>query len=116
MNDEIIRTNNTSVLPSDLSNNNKQKVIIFCLFKEMIKEGAAKKGGPGSELIEEMMVIGEEMVKKSNIINIDNNLIKAINEFVKIAKENGFKEDDKYKKIIITDIIVYKWLEFCEEV
>lgn len=103
-----------------LSNNEysyKQKMSIFILFKEMLKEGVIKKGGSGSEIIEEISIIGEEMKRIRDIFFITEDLFNTIDDFNSLVKEKGFKEknlEDKNK--IITDYVYKGWKEICKEV
>lgn len=82
----------------------------------MMNEGVIKKGGDGSEIIEEIMFIMREMEKKKDIFEIEEDLMKEANDFVKIGKEKGFEEKLwKNKNVIISSFIFFEWRELCKE-
>lgn len=80
----------------------------------MLKEDIIKKEESGSEEIADMIFIGGEMKKKRNILNISEDLINVVNEFIRIAKEKGFEENScKNKDRILADFIFVDWKELC---
>lgn len=116
MNNDDIKESYCSILPSNDRYSYEQKESIIILFKEMMKEGVIKKGGNGSEIIEEMLFILKEMEKKKDIIMIEEEMMKEADDFVLIAKEKGFKENlYKNKNNIIGEVILIDWKELCYE-
>lgn len=117
MNNLNIKYGYKDVLLSNNEYSYKQKKSIFILFKEMLKEGVIKKEESGSEIIEEISIIGEEMKRIRDIFFITEDLLNTIDDFNSLVKEKGFKEkslEDKNK--IITDYVYRGLKEICKEV
>lgn len=117
MNDDYIKNSYKDILPSCNKYNYEKKKIIIILFKEILKEGIIKKGDYGTDIIEELMYIIEEIVKKKNILNLKEDIVNEGKEFVIIAKEKGFEGklyDNKYE--ILAEDIYLDWIALFEEV
>lgn len=112
-----IKNSYNDILPSNTSYSNEQKKYVYFLFQEMIKEGIIKKGGYGSEIIEEMLFINEELKRKKDITNLDEKYLKIVNDFTVFAKEKEFEEKLwKNKNDILSDFIYYEWNALCKDV
>lgn len=110
-----IKTSSKQILPSYNEYNFEDKRNIFILFREMINEGIIKKGEKGSELIEEILFIGELMIKKKDIIKIKKEYVDTVNNYTVIAKKKGFKEVYKSDKVkLLANFLFYEWVELCE--
>lgn len=112
----FIKESPSKVLPwnDSFSFENKKSLLLLC--KELIKEEIIKKGDSGSEIVEEMMIVGEEIEKEKDIINISEDFISVANEFVMNGKEKGFGEEyTENKNKIISDFLFEGWKELCKE-
>lgn len=115
LNDELICYNYYSILSSEIFFSCDKKSSIFHLFEEIVKEGIIKNGEDGSEIVEEMIFIGEEMNKKKDVINITKELINKVNIFIKISKEKGFEVKPlKNKNEKIACFIFNDWKKICK--
>lgn len=104
------------MLPSNKNYSDEDKKFIYILFKEILREGVIKKGEHGSEIIEEILLIGEMTNRKKDIINMKENVMNYINDLIRIAKEKGFEgENVKNKNKIILDFIFFEWKHVCKE-
>lgn len=116
LNHEKIKELYSKVLPSNNECSSEKKKNIFIVFKKMVKEGFIKKGEPLSEIVEELMFIGEEMKRKKDIIHAKEELMNEVNDFVKVTKEKGFKEENtKNKDLIVADFFLFIWKDICKE-
>lgn len=117
MNNELICNNYNNILSSENYFSFDKKINIFIFFKEIIKEEIIKRGEFCSELIEEMIFLGEEIKKKKEIMNVKEELINEINDYLRIAKEKGFEGkiwENKNEKVV--NYIFCEWKEICKEV
>lgn len=112
---EEIRNCNKNIIKSNDVYPITDKNSVILLFKEMLKEEIIKKGEIGSELIEEMMIIVEEMVESEKINGINAKYILTFKEFIEVAKEKGFTFNVLKYKDIIKRIIVNLWRRSCKE-
>lgn len=115
LNDELICYNYYNILSSEIFFTCDKKNTIFHLFEEIVKEGIIKKGENGSEIVEEMIFIGEEMNKKKDVVNLTKELINKVNIFTKISKEKGFEVKPlKNKNKKIASFIFNDWKKICK--
>lgn len=111
-----IKNSYKCILPSLSNYSCEEKKIVLILFKEMIKEGLINKG-EGLELVEEMIFIIEEMERKKNIINLEEELLNEYQNFVRFAREKGFEGKlFKNKNEILASFLFTDWKVLCEEV
>lgn len=90
-NNKRIKNSYKYVLPSNERLSDKQKNNVFIFFKEMINKGINKKGENETEIIKEILFLREEAERRKSIINEEENIITAVNDFIKITKEKGFE-------------------------
>lgn len=115
INTDVIKDSYKMIIPSNKVYTDEKKMIVFILIKEMIKKGAIKKGEYGSEIVEEILFIGEMINKKKSIIKIKKELLNEIDEFILIANENGFeKKLWKNKNEILAEDIYTDWMILCK--
>lgn len=130
---EIIKSkeliNSVFVLyPSKIKNSYEKKRNIFILFKDMLKEGMIKienkkikkeyeeEDKSLSDVIEKMMIIGEEIKKEKDILNVTEDMDDIINDFINMAKEKGFNEENvENKDEMILQFAFNEWEELCDE-
>lgn len=81
-----------------------------------MKEETIKHGEYGSRIIEELMFIEDKLEKRKNIFDINKYLNDEGIDFVRIAKEKGFKKKPwKNKNEITTDFLFIDWKELCKD-
>lgn len=116
MNCDKIKYSYKDILPSNNYYSHKKKKNIFILFKEIVKEGIFKKGDYGSNIIEEILFIGEEMERRKEQCKINQDLVNEAINFVRISKEKGFEEvNDENINEIKFDFVCYEWKELCKK-
>lgn len=107
MSESKLKNSYLCILPSDERYSFEEKKIIIKLFKEIVKEGIIKKGESGSEIIDEIIFVIEEMEKRKDVINLKEELKNENKEFVCFAKEKGFEGKLlENKNRIISDFIL----------
>lgn len=86
------------------------------MFKEMIEEGVAQKDEHGIMIIEEILFTAEMTIRKKKKIFIEEELVKEIKDFIKFAKENGFKSrTEENEDVIVSDGIFIDWMYLFKE-
>lgn len=116
MNNDIVKGSYENIISLNNDYSSQKKKSIFKLFNGMVKEGIIRKEGLGSELVEEMLFIGEEMERNKDFFNVSEDLIEVANDFVKFAKEKDFGEENFEKKsILISYFIFNEWRVLCKE-
>lgn len=103
-------------LPLDFMFSSKEKTCFFNIFKEILKKGDIKKGQSGTEIMEELLFVGEKMEKKKNIIKVEEELLNEVIDFVKVSKEKGLEGRLwKNKNVIAAEYYYIDWMGLCKE-
>lgn len=90
---------------------------VFILFKELVKEGIMNNKKESINATEEMLYIAIELSKKDLLIKENEELVGIFDDFIKIAKEKGFKgEFHENKNEILGTLLFVDWVEFCKDV
>lgn len=111
-----IKDSYIDIFPSNNDYTDENRMFIYILYKEMVKEGVVKKGEYGVEIIKKILFIGKITNINEDITSIEKDIINIINDYLKNAKEEGFESEiwnDKNK--ITPENIFCKWKELCME-
>lgn len=116
LNNDYLNQCFVSIFPHSGSFSSEEKICYFSIFKEILKEVNIEKGQSGTEIIEELLFIGELMEKKKDVLCIEEELMNEANNFVRIAKEKGFEGKLwKKKNLIVKECMLIDWIELCKE-
>lgn len=89
---------------------------VYLFFKELMNLNIIKEKEEGSDTIEELMILEEETENYEDIINISQDFYKALKDFVRVAKEKGFRRDNiEDENTYISNFVYIVWKEFCKE-
>lgn len=92
---------------------NFERIMILRLFKEIIREEAIKKGGNGSNIIEELLLLCSETNLKSGILTLSKEYVEEIKEFIELAKEKGFNTNSvDCRSGIYAECLYIAWRDF----
>lgn len=112
-----IKNSYENFLPSNSDVYLEYKKNILLLLNKMMEEGIIKKGGLGSDIIEEIMFIMENTEKKKEMTSTKEDFKNEINNFMRIANEKGFEGKLwKNKNIILADFIFVDWMKLFKKV
>lgn len=105
------------IFPSSFDSSYEKKKKIILLIKEMIIQGVIKKGECGSDIVEKIMILGKNIIKKKDTLKPKEEFIEEFEDFERHAKKEGFKEENmKNDSSLLSECVFLGWIELFKDV